>query len=167
MMSINSTLLWTIVNFLVLIYLLQRYLYKPLLKIIDQRREKIQTDLDQAAEEKEKAAELTEKYQLRIERAREEAQEIISEAEKRGNERREEIVAEARQEAKKIKERATEEIKQAKRQALSQLREDVSKISLLIAQKFLEESVDKQRHQNLVEEFITQLDRDELGDSKC
>ena len=167
MMSINSTLFWTIVNFFVLIYLLQRYLYKTLLKIIDQRLAKIQADLDQAAEEKERAAELTERYQTRIGLAREKAQEIISEAEKRGNEQREEIVAEARQEAKRIKERATEEIKQAKRQALSQLRDEVSKISLLIAQKFLQESVDKQRHQNLVEEFITQLDRDELGGSKC
>lgn len=167
MMSINSTMLWTIINFLVLIYLLGRFLYKPLLKIIDQRRAKIQADLDQAAAEKTKAAELTEKYQTRVERAREEAQEIISAAEKRGNERREEIIAEARNEAKRIKERATEEIKQAKRQALGQLRDEVSKISLLIAQKFLEESVDKKRHQNLVEEFITQLDRDELGGSKC
>lgn len=167
MMSINSTMLWTIINFLVLIYLLGRFLYKPLLKIIDQRRAKIQADLDQAAAEKTKAAELTEKYQTRVERAREEAQEIISAAEKRGNERREEIIAEARNEAKRIKERATEEIKQAKRQALGQLRDEVSKISLLIAQKFLEESVDKKHHQNLVEEFINQLDRDELGGSKC
>ncbi len=165
MMSfLGNTIFWTIVNFLVLIYLLGRYLYKPLLKIIDQRREKIETDLANAAEDKKKAQELADKYQARIEKARVEANGIIAQAEKRGNERREEIIADAHEEARKIKERAAEEIKQAKRQALSQLRDEVSNISLLIAQKFLQESVDKKRHQNLVEEFIDQLDQDKLGD---
>ncbi|AZR74000.1 ATP synthase F0 subunit B [Anoxybacter fermentans] len=163
----NYTMVWEIINFLVLIVLLKRYFYKPLLNLIDKRREKIKSDLEEAEKSKKKAAELAEKYEARLKAARDEAQEIIAQAEKRGNERREEIIAEAREEAKRIKERAMEEIAQAKRHALSQLRDEVSDISLLIATKFLKESVDYNLHQRLVEEFIDQLDKDKLGEAKC
>lgn len=152
---------------MVLIYLLQRYLFKPLLKIIDQRREKIQADLAQANESKDKAAEVARQYEAKLKAARGEADAIIAQAEKRGNERREEIIAEAHEEAKRIKDRAFEEVEQAKRQAVAQLRDEVSNISLLIAKKFLEESVDNTLHQNLVKDFIGQLDSDKIGEAKC
>lgn len=166
MMNFNSTLLWEIINFLVLLYFLKRFLYKPLLGMIDKRREMVQEDLNKAADSKEKAAELKQKYEAKIQAAHDEAHDIVAQAEKRGNERREEIIEEAREEAKRIRERAMEEIEQAKRQALSQIRDEVSNISLMIAGKFLQESVDSKRHQRLVEEFISQLDNDKLGEAK-
>ncbi len=167
MMNLNSNMVWQIVNFLVLLVLLTKFLFIPLFKVIDERSEKIQAELNDAAESKDEAAKLVTQYQSKIDSARDEAANIVVEAEKRGNERREEIVAEAREEAKRIKERAMEEIDQAKRQALSHLRDEVSDISLLIAQKFLTESVDSKLHQNLVEEFVNQLDQDKLGGAKC
>lgn len=167
MMSFSMTLVWEIINFLILLVAMKRFLYKPILRIIDQRREMIQKDLSEASDSKKKAAELKQGYEAKIQAARNEAHEIIAQAEKRGNERREEIIAEAQAEATRIKERAMEEIDLAKRQALSQVRDEVSTISLMIAQKFLEESVDAKRHQHLVKEFIQQLDQEKLGDAKC
>lgn len=166
MMNFNWTMLWEIVNFIVLLYLLKRFLYGPIMGMIDKRREIIQSDLNKAAESKKDAADLKSKYEDKLIAAKDEAHEIIAQAEKRGNERREEIVEEAREEAKRIRERAMEEIEQAKRQALSQIRDEVSNISLLIASKFLQESVDSKRHQHLVEEYIKQLDQTKLGDAK-
>lgn len=167
MMSFNMTLVWEIINFLILLVAMTYFLYKPITRMIDQRREMIQKDLSEASDSKKKAAELKQSYEAKIQAARNEAHEIIAQAEKRGNERREEIIAEAQAEATRIKERAMEEITQAKRQALSQVRDEVSAISLMIAEKFLEGSVDSKRHQNLVEEFIQQLDHEKLGDAKC
>ncbi len=167
MMDLNWTIGWQIINFLVLLVLLTKFLFVPMFKVVDERRENIKAELDNAAESREKAASLVSQYQDKIESARDDAAKIIADAEKRGNERREEIIVEAREEAKRIKERAMEEIDQSKRQALSHLRDEVSDISLLIAQKFLTESVDSKLHQNLVKEFVNQLDQDKLGGAKC
>lgn len=167
MMEFNWTLFWEVINFLVLLVLMTRFLYKPIMRMIDQRREMIQKDLSEASDTKKKAAELKQSYEAKLQAARNEAHEIIAQAEKRGHERREEIIAEAQNEATRMKERAMEEIAQAKRQALSQVRDEVAGISLLVAEKFLQESVDSKRHQHLVNEFIQQLDRQQLGDAKC
>lgn len=166
MITLN-TIAWEIINFLVLTVLLGVFLFKPLLQKLDERRETIQADLNEATQSKKKASELADQYEAKLKASREEAQNIVAQAEKRANERREEIISEAREDAKRIKERAKEEIEQGKRQAISQLRDEVSDISLLIASKFLEQSVDSQLHQKLVEEFIDQLDQDKLGDAKC
>ena len=162
----NLTMVWEIINFLVLLFLLQRYLFKPLLEKIDERRDKIESDLNEAEKSKKEAEELEEEYKQKLASAREEAQKIITAAEKRANDRREEIIDDARKEAKRVKERTMEEIEQAKRHALSQLRDEVSDMSLQIATKFLDDSVDKKRHQAMVNDFIKQLDEDKLGEAK-
>ena len=127
---------------------------------------KIESDLNEAEKSKKEAEELEEEYKQKLASAREEAQKIITAAEKRANDRREEIIDDARKEAKRVKERTMEEIEQAKRHALSQLRDEVSDMSLQIATKFLDDSVDKKRHQAMVNDFIKQLDEDKLGEAK-
>lgn len=162
-----SKIFWEIANFLVLIILLYRFLYKRVLAVIDARREKINSDLTGAENAKQEANKLLHEYNAKLADAKSEADEIIKVAEKRANNRREEILETANEDAQKIKDRAMGEIQQAKRQALSQLRDEVSGISLMIAEKLMKESIDAEKHQALVLEFIDQLDNEKLGEAKC
>ncbi|ACL70533.1 F0F1 ATP synthase subunit B [Halothermothrix orenii] len=164
MVTIDERLLWQVVNFLVLMWLLKRFLYGPLTEFLDKRSQKIKNELDSAARKKEEADKLKKEYESKLQQARDKAQEIIEDAEKRAQQRAEEIIAEARVEAKKVKERNMEEIAQAKRDALDELRKEVASISLMVAGKFIKEKIDKKQQEALINQYIENLDQEKIGE---
>ena len=166
MVNINSTMLWEVINFLVLLWLLKKYLYKPMTDMLDKRKNRIESDLEEAKQKKKEAEELKEKYENELKNAREKAQEIVEEAENRGKEKAEEIVKKAREDAERVKERNMEEIAQAKEEALDELRNEVASISLMTASKFLKEKLDEEKHKELVNNYIENLDEKKLGEAK-
>ena len=166
MVNINSTMLWEVINFLVLLWLLKKYLYKPMTDMLDKRKNRIESDLEEARQKKKEAKELKEKYENELKNAREKAQEIVEDAEERGKEKAEEIVEKAKEDAERIKERNMEEIAQAKEDALDELRNEVASISLMTASKFLREKLDEDKHKELINNYIENLDEKKLGEAK-
>jgi len=166
LVEINSTLLWQVINFLVLLWLLKRYLYGPITEMLDKRSQKINNDLDEAEKRKSDAQELKEKYETELRNARQEAQEIIEQAEDRGKRRAKEIINQAQDEAEKIKENKLAEIEQAKKEALVELRNEVASISLLAAGKIIKEQIDKKKHEQLINQYIEDLNSKKLGEVK-
>ncbi|MFP4015939.1 MAG: F0F1 ATP synthase subunit B [Halanaerobiales bacterium] len=166
MVEFNTTVVWNIINFLVLLFLLIKYLYKPVTEMIDKRAEKIQNDINSAEEEKKEAMALKKKYEQEISQARSKAQEIIDEAEQRAKGKAEDIVAEAKKDALRIRERNEKEIARAKEEALNQLRKEVASISLMAAAKFMQEKLEGKQHEKLMEEYIKNLDHAKLGEIK-
>ncbi|MFI5358646.1 MAG: F0F1 ATP synthase subunit B [Halanaerobiales bacterium] len=164
MININWTLIWNVINFFILMYLLKRFLYQPLLEVLDKRTAKIEGDLKAAADEKEEARLLKEQYEAEMARAREKALEIIAEAEMRGKERAREIINEAKEEARRIREKNLEEIQLAREEARAQLKEEIATISLFIAGKYLQEQLQKEQQLQLIEKYINSLDRGKLGE---
>ncbi len=164
MVNINWTIIWEVINFLILLWLLKRYLYGPISQILKKRSQKIENDLGQAEEEKRQAAELKEKYEAELKKARKKAQSIIDKAEVRGNKRAKEIIAEAKEEADRIKENKLKEISRAKKEALNELRNETGTMSLLIAGKLLKENLDRSKHEALINQYIKELDRKKIGD---
>lgn len=164
MININWTLFWNVINFLVLVYLLKRYLYQPLLEILDKRSAKIAGDLKAAADDREAASLMREQYEAEMAKAREKALEIIAEAEMRGKERAREIINEAKEEAKRIREKNLEEIELAREEARTLLKEEVAAISLLVAGKYLQEQLQREQQLQLIEKYINSLDRGKLGE---
>lgn len=164
MIDINTTFIWQLVNFFVLLYLLRRFLYGPVTEMLDKRSNKIESDLEEARKQKEKAAELRKKREQELKEARQKAQKIIDEAEDRGEERAEEIVEEARDEADRIKERRMNEIEQARQEAADQLRRQVSSLSLQVAGKFLREELDQEKHEDLIDGYLEELEEIQLGE---
>lgn len=164
MVNINSTLLWQVFNFLVLLWLLKRYLYGPITEMLDKRKQKVNSDLDQAQQEREEAAALKEKYENKLREAREKSEEIVNEAEKRGKKRAREIVEEAETDAIRVKESKMAEVEQARREAADELRNHVAAISLMAAGKLINEKIDQKKHEELINEYIENLDREKLGE---
>ena len=166
MININTTLLWEVINFFVLLWLLKRYLYTPLTDVLDKRKNKIESDLQEAKDKKKEAQQLKEKYENQLSEARSEAQEIVEDAEERAKEKANKIIEEAREDAQRIKERNEAEIKQAKEEAVAELKEEVSSISLMAASKFLREQLDEEKHKKLINQYIEDLDEKKLGEAK-
>jgi|SRR5690554_3165334 len=166
MVDINWTIFWQVFNFLVLMWLLIKYLYEPLTKMLDKRSNMIKNDLAQAEQSREEAAELKEKYENKLAEARSQAQEIVEEAEKRGKERAKEIVEEAKREAVIIRERNQKEIARAKEEARGEIRDELTGLSLMVAGKFIQEKLEKDEHYQLIEDYIDRLENTEFGEAR-
>ncbi|MDI3547301.1 MAG: F-type H+-transporting ATPase subunit b [Halanaerobiales bacterium] len=166
MVNINWTIFWQVINFLVLLWLLKRYLYGPITEILDKRSQKIENDLTEAETKKREAEDLRDKYEAELKKARKEAQDIIEEAEKRGRRKAREIITEAKKEAERIKESKLYEVNQAKKEALKEVRNELASLSLLIAGKLIQEKLDQGKHEALINQYIQELDQQRLGDLK-
>lgn len=154
-LGIDFRLLVTqIVNFALLLFLLYRFLYHPVLNMLQERRERIREGLAEAERVRAEAEEQRKKYEQELARQRQESQERIQRAMQASEEAREEIIAEARREAEQIKARAREEIEYERRQALEQLRTQVADLAILAARRVLDGAIDEKVQRQLVQSFI-------------
>ncbi|MFW6256566.1 MAG: F0F1 ATP synthase subunit B [Bacillota bacterium] len=164
MIKLNWNFFLQLLNFLVLMFLLKKFLYQPIIQLLDKREEKINNELDEAARRKKEAQEKKQKYEAQIQGARSEAQDIVQKAERRGKKRAREIIDEAREDAENIKQNKLEEIEQAQRDAARQLRDYAADLSIQAAGKLLQEQLDEEQQRELVTRYIEELDQEMLGD---
>jgi F-type H+-transporting ATPase subunit b len=141
-------------NFLLLLVLLRLLLYKPVLNMLQERRQKIKESLEHAEQVRAEAATAQAEFEHKLEEARRQSQEALTRATQASERAREEIIAQAHQEAKSILERARQEIELERQQAAAELRREVADLSLIITRKVLGETMDEQAHRRLVSEFL-------------
>src|SRR5690554_5680016 len=166
MVDINWTIFWEVFNFLVLMGLLIKFLYKPVTEMLDKRSGMIKEDLTRAEKNREEAAELKKKYENKLAEARSQAQKIVEEAEKRGKERAKEIVEEAKREAGIIRERNQKEVARAKEEARGEIRDELTGLSLMVTGKFIKEKLEEKEHHQLIEEYIDRLENTGFGEAR-
>jgi len=154
--------LWQVVNFLILLWILKKFAYKPILNMLDERKKSIEDAINNAETAKNEAEKLRKDYESRLAAAKQEAQEIIATATKFGEEMKNQIVTEAQNEAAKAIQRAQEEIAREKEQAVAALRDEVAVLAVLAAGKVLGKAITVEDHEKLVKEFVA-----EVGDLKC
>lgn len=167
MIDINGTLLAQIVNFLILVAILAKYAYKPLMKGLADRQMQIMTTIQAAEKEQAEAAALKLEYQEQLASARTEAQAIVEKARKLAEESKEEILAEARAEHARLLKAAQEEIARERELAVAELKGEVVTLSLAAATKIIGHNLDAKANSKLVTEFIDQLDEKKLGGLSC
>ena len=150
MVDINATLIAQILNFLVLLAILAKFAYKPLLKAMDDRRNRIINDLDSAEQTRLDAEALKEQYAEQLAGARQEATEIVNKANQIAQNLHDELVEQARVEQEALLANAKERIEQEKQQALLDIRSEVIKLSTLIAGKIVNQKLNSANDQKLV-----------------
>lgn len=158
--ELKSVLLSWVALF-ILYLVLRKFLYAPVTKFLSERKEKIQTDIDDAKVLKTEAQSLKEGYEGKIDLARKESQEILEVARKRGDELKENILVEARQDAENIVSNARKEISRERDVALQSIKTQAAEIGVMIASKIIEEQVTLDKQNGLIDKFI-----DEVGSSK-
>ena len=143
-----------VVNFLILFGLLSIVLYKPVLKMLDERQAKIAASMEQAEQIKEQAARSEEQMQAALEKARKEGQEIVARAAQIGERLKQEAAEGARKEAETLVNKARSEIELERDKAMNELRADFAEIAILAAEKVIEETLDSKRHRKLIDEVL-------------
>lgn len=156
-----STVIFAVINFFVLLFILKKFLYGPILGMLDKRKEEVVNNLSQAEAAKVEAQKLKDEYAAQIKNAKNEAQEIINKATQIGEKTKSDIVTEARDEAAKVSAKAQEEIKREKTQALNELRSEVANLAVLAAGKIIGKSIDVKDHEKMVNNFVK-----EVGEAK-
>ena len=149
-------LLAQIVNFLVVLYLINRFGFKPMLRLMDQRAARIKKGLEDAeAAERDRALAQAER-EAAVAEARKEAQAMIARANKIAEDTRAEILGEARAESGKLVERARQEITAEKEKAMAELRGQVADLALDAAGKLVKSQMSAETQRRLVEEFLAE-----------
>jgi len=167
LIDINATLIAQIINFVILAGILTKVAYKPLLKVLEERRLKIQGDLENAEQDKSEAAKLKQEILEKLNETRANTQSMVDKAAKLAEQTKEEILKEAREESAKLLKSAREEIEREKDKAVNELRAEVVSLSVAAAAKIIGKNIDEQVHVKLVEDFINNLDHEKTGGLPC
>lgn len=144
----------TLVIFLILMALLKKFAWGPLMGVMQQREELVASEIDAAENARKEATKALEEQKALLKEARTEAQTIIESAKKQAEVQRDEIVEAARQEATRLKESAVREIETEKEKAIAQLRDEVVSLSVLAASKVLEKEISEADNSALIKETI-------------
>jgi F-type H+-transporting ATPase subunit b len=154
-LGINLPLLISfVINFFVLFILLSVVLYKPVLKMLDERQAKIKESMEQAEQIKEQTLKAEENIKEQLETARKEGQKIVSQAEQIGERLKAEAKEEAQKQAESLINKASIEIQRQRDKDLEDLRKQFADIAILAAEKVIEESLDKKKHQKIIDEIL-------------
>lgn len=144
-------------SFLLLIFLVKKYAWGNITSIIDERAEKISSDIDGAEEARKKAEELASKREAELAGSRTEAKTIIENAKETAEKSKADILAEAKLEAGRLKEKANQEIAQNKAEALQSVKGDVADLTISLAGKIISQNLDGHAHKELIDQYIDQL----------
>ncbi|MGD8699803.1 MAG: F0F1 ATP synthase subunit B [Gemmatimonadales bacterium] len=156
--AINPGLIiWTWVIFLILLFVLRKWAWGPILGALETREKRIQDALDGAAREREEAERLLQEQRKLLEASRDEAQQILAESRKAGERLRAELLDEARKQKDQIVENAREDIERERDHALDLLRREAVDLSISAAGRVLHREVDSAENRRLVEEYLASL----------
>jgi F-type H+-transporting ATPase subunit b len=160
MLDINPGLiLWTILTFLVLLVVLKKIAWKPLLHALTSREEGIRVALQQADEAQKTARELLEENKKQLARSEEESQRIIREGRELGEKLKAEIIDRANSASRHMVDQAKEEIRREREAALLQLRSEVADLAILAAGKILDANLDGPKQRALVDGVLQDLEK--------
>ncbi len=151
-----STLLAQIVTFGVLFILLKMFAFKPILKMLDERSDRVKESMEQADYIKEQVANTEEESKARIEAAGKEGQELINRAVRAGDEVKQKAQQDARTGAESLLTKARTEIQRERDEAISELRKEVADLTITVAEKVIGQTLDKEAHRQLIDKTLDQ-----------
>lgn len=157
--AIGMQIFFQAANFIILFLLLKKLLWKPVKGFMEKRQKEIQETIENADNSRAEAIKLKKQYEAQIANAKLESRDILEQA----NRRADKNIAASRQEAKeqgdKLIKKAQEEIRLEKEKAFAELRDEVSVLSVSIAEKIIQETINAKSHEKLVDDYIEQVGR--------
>ena len=158
-------MIWTIVCFLVVLYVLKRFAFGPIQKTLDDRRERIRQAIDEADHAREEARSLLEEHRKLIGQAKSEAEEILAEARKTRESMEQRMREETEAERQRRLEETRREIAAETARALEQIRSEVADLTLEAASRVVGRALDSERDRVLIEDAIQSLDFSRLEEA--
>ena len=149
--------IWTILTFLVLLVLLKKYAWGPLLNALDSRQEMIRKSLDDAEQAKQELVKVQQESAAIVAKARVEADAIISSSRTDAANLRDELRQQAKVEAEQILKNAKRQIQQETERAMSQIHHEAIDLSVSIASKLIQRNLTKEDNEALIEDALKQV----------
>jgi F-type H+-transporting ATPase subunit b len=153
----TGLMVWTLVIFVILMFVLSRYAFGPITAAVEAREKALEDAIEGAKRDREAAAKLLQEHQAAIDAARGEAQKIIAEGRAVGEKMRGDLLETTRKEQQDMLERARREIESEKDKAIVQLRREAVDLALAGASKVIEQNLESQKNRQLVESYLASI----------
>ena len=152
---------WTLIIFFILLAVLAKWAFPPILGYAQAREERIQEQLDEAKQAREEAQAALAKQREELAEARDEAQSIIAESKQDAEHVRQELLNKAKAEQQEVVERAKREIEREREQALESIRREAVELTISAASHLLGKKMDAEEDRRVVQEFLDRAERAE------
>ncbi len=154
------TLIIQIVSFLILVGVLTKVLYRPLLDFLDKRSKKVQDMLEDAKRERKQAEDELKKSEERLKKTKEDILKLKELAELQADEHKQKIIQDAEKEARDIRIRSREDIERQIKEVKEEIKKEIGTLAVSIAEKILDKEIKEEDHKRLIEESIKDLSRE-------
>lgn len=152
-----GTIFFTLINTLIIFLIFRIFLFKPVCNILDKRKELAAAEIADAQKAKESAQQAEKEYLESIANAKNEAAEIVKQANLRAAAREEEIIAEANAKAAEIRRKAEEAIERDKKRAMNEIKDEISEIVIMAATKVVEKEISEKDNENIISQFLANV----------
>lgn len=154
------TIILTLVNFFILLFILKHFLYKPVKKMLQKREDEVNELYKLAEDEKAQGEQFKAQYEEKLSLSEKEAALLLENASKRATQKYDEMMEETKNKASHMISKANEAIDHEKKLARNELKNEVSSLAVLAARQVVSKEIDQAEHEKLIEDFI-----ENVGDS--
>ncbi len=149
--------LWTIITFALLLFILWKTAWKPIVEALDARAEKVKSDVDRAESNRVESEKLLTQHKENIDKAKDDANKVIAESKTQAEKLKNDMLNDAKEEANNLIEKAKREIDLSKQKALGEIKEEIVNISTDIAAKIIAKNLKPEDQAGLVQEALNNL----------
>jgi len=148
---------WTILTFLLLVFILAKFAWKPLLKMLQDREDMVRSSLEDAEKAKSELERLNEESEAIMAKARSEAQSILADGKAAAEKVKDDIIAKSKEQANKIREDAGNQIQVEKDKAISEIKKEVVNLTLSVAEKLIRKNLSDADNKSLIEKSLKKV----------
>ena len=160
LLDVNPGLMiWTVITFIILLIILKKVAWKPILTALDKRESDIRESLAQAEKAKEDAKKILEENQANLAKAEEESKKIIDQSRTYAESLKEQLIKESKEQANKIVDDASSEIQRKKDAAFEELKGQIAEIAVNAAEKIIRESLDAQKSKQVIDKYLNDVNK--------
>lgn len=150
-------IIYTLINFGILYLILKHFLFKPVNNAIDARKNDIENDIKKADEDKKIAQAFKSESEESVKKSKLQGKQIVETYKLKAEKVSEEIISDARSESERIIERSKKEVEREREKAAYEVKQNTIDLAIQLSSKVLEESIDEEKHRQLIEDFIAKV----------
>lgn len=154
LLYIDWTLVATLCNFAILFFVLKKFLYKPVKKVLDDRQAEVEQIYAEANEKNQHASDLKAEYTKKLNAAKETANELIKDAAAKAQSRSDEIISEAQEKSAAMVKRVSAQLEQDKKKAVNEIKNEIADLAIGAASQVVGKELTAKDHEKLIEDFI-------------
>ncbi len=154
----GGLMVWTIVIFLILLFVLSRYAFKPITAAVQAREKALEDAIEGAKRDREEAAHILDEQRRQLAAAREEGQKIVASSRTAAEEVRQDMLEEARKQQQEMIDKARSDINRERDNAIADLRREAVDLAIVGAGKVIEKNLDDKSNRELIEKFLASID---------